>query len=247
MPSEMQTRDWLVPQTLKFSDLPCLPRQSLPGSSRTKPNHSASSLGHSGAQGPAAGRRGTPALWWPVCPPTKCLSTAVRASSALPGKEHLQQSPASVGSSLLGMPGCVHLAAVTRGGRWEGDTTLGFLPLRPQQAEHREAEQGRALCWHAAASAATTGTCWGGEMSTPSKVVEAVWALHSSTLLLLLQLVTRPKEFPGTKRQQRQLWFYLFRGKMYSVCSKPHGPHGAWSISHFYLPHDLLPMGDDSK
>lgn len=247
MPSEMQTRDWLVPQTLKFSDLPCLPRQSHPGSSRMKPNHSATSLGRSRAQGPAAGRRGTPAPWWPGCLPTKCLSMAARASSALPGKEHLQQSPASVGSSLLGMPGCVHLAAVTRGDQQEGDTTLGFLPPWPQQAEHREAEQGRAFCWHAAASTATTGTCWGGEMSTPSKGVEAVWALHSSTLLLLLQLETRPKKFPHTKRQQRQLWFYLFRGKMCSVCLKPHGPHGAWSISHFYLPHYLLPMGYDSK
>lgn len=34
---------------------------------------------------------------------------------------------------------------------------------------------------------------------------------------------------------------------MSSVHSRPNGPHGAWPMSHFYLPHYPLPMGDDSK
>lgn len=125
-PQECKQETGLFPQTLKFNDLPWLSRQDHPGSSRTKPSHSGSSLGHSKAQGPAAERRGAPAPWWPVCPLTKPLSTAVRASSALPGKGHSQESP--VGSSLLGMPGCVHLAVVTRGGWQGGDTTLSLLP-----------------------------------------------------------------------------------------------------------------------
>lgn len=79
-------------------------------------------------------------------------------------------------------------------------------------------------------------------MPTPPEGMEA---LH--TLLQLLQLASQPKKCPGKNRQYRQSWFYLFRGKMCSVCSRTHGPHGAQSISHFYLPHYLLPMGDDTK
>lgn len=92
--------------------------------------------------------------------PHQTLEHSCQGKLSLPGEGHLQQSPVPAGSSLLGMAGCVPLAVVTRGGWQGGDTTLGSLPPRPQQAEHREAEQGRALCWHA-------GTCWGGEMPTP--------------------------------------------------------------------------------
>lgn len=35
--------------------------------------------------------------------------------------------------------------------------------------------------------------------------------------------------------------FYLFRGKIAQFV-QAHGPHGARSISHFYLPHSLLPL-----
>lgn len=207
-PQECKQENGLFPQSLKFSDLPCLPRQDHPGSSRTKPSHSASSLlGHSRAQGPAAGRRGASAAWWPVCPLSKPLSQGKLslAWKGIPAAEPCPGGQQPPGDARL-CP-CVWLWSQEVAGGEVTPHWPSFHPGHSRQSRGKQNREGLCAGTQPLPQPPQGPAGAGGEMPAPPEGLEAVWALHSSTLLLLLlllQLEAGHKAFPGTKRQP---WF----------------------------------------
>lgn len=166
----------------------------------------------------------------------------------------LQRRPAPAGSSLhagLAGAGTAGMCPAGRGDeRWlVGRGHRARLPsTQPQRAGHREAEQGRVLHWHAAASAATAGTWLERGHANTCRRERRLFG-HGTAALRSLCCSWGPA--PGNVLAQRgkrdNRVFYLPRGQMCSVHSRPNGPQAAWSMSHFCLPRYLLPVGDDSK
>lgn len=155
------------------SDLPWPARQSWPqGGAGSSPTAAWTTSVSHGAQRSAAGWRKTEGEdQHPVLPQhayhlTKLLlpSTSAGVSSAMPEK----QTAAAVPCPGRQQPPCRARRSRDRQRvsiwPWSPAVAGGegaphfFLPPWLQRAGHREAEQGRVLCWHAAASAATAGT-----------------------------------------------------------------------------------------
>lgn len=169
MPSGMQTREWLVPSEPKIQ-WPALPPQTGPPreqQDQAKPQCKLPPWSQQGS-GTCSREKGSISSLVACLSPLQTLESG-QAQPRLERDTRSRALPRRAAASWGCQAVSLCLATVTRGGWRGGDTTLALLPPRPQQAEQGEAEQGRALCWHAAAAAATAGTCWGwgGDASTP--------------------------------------------------------------------------------
>lgn len=145
-----------------------------------------------------------PALPQHVCHISKHLfqRMSAGASSAMPEK----QTAAAVHCPDWQQPPCRacwsrdasrHPSVLGQSGGWLwGGTAHCFLPPLPQWAGCREAEQGKVLCWHAAASTATAGT-W---LERGASWCERRLFRHHAAAFCSLCQGPSPREIPGTKR-----------------------------------------------
>lgn len=159
--SSMQKRHTLVPKPPTHMVTHALaPHIKLaPGSSGTKPNCSVSHL--SWEQGLGI-----------------CNGTAHTVGAHLsPEQTPISEQQTSMQDLLEHQSTCGQ-----SGGWWGGDTACCFLPPPLHWVGHREAEEGRVWCWHAAASAATTGMWLQGVTPEPAGVVKAARTLWDGTL-----------------------------------------------------------------
>lgn len=265
LPSGMQTRDLLVPESLKYTvTCPGPPDGASPREQQdqAKPQRELPRLatGLRDLQQDEEKQKGKTSTSY-------CCSTSItlpntyfqarlrgQAQPCLKSRR-LQRCPAPAGSSLhAGLAGagtasvrpfgCGHAWWLARGddrtrlpstlaavGWVQGSRTRkGFELARSRLRSHRRDLAG------------------GGRDANTSRRERRLFGHRTAALC---SLCCRWESAPGNLLAQRgnrdNHGFYLFRGKMCSVHSRPNGPHGAWSMSYFYLLHYLLPMGDDSK
>lgn len=174
LPSGVQTTDLLIPESLKYTvtcpgppdGTGCREQRDQAKLQRELPRL-ATGLGDvQRGEEKQKGKTSTPhCCSTSITLPNTYFQACLRGQAQLCLKSRrLQRCPAPAGSSLhagLAGAGTGGMCPSVRGDEWwlAGRGHRARLPsTQPQRAGHREAEQGRVLCWHAAASTATAGT-----------------------------------------------------------------------------------------
>lgn len=90
------------------------------------------------------------------------------------------------------------------------------------------------------------GPGWRGVMLTPPRGRGGSLGIAQKHFAPSAAAVDQPQGISWHKEAETTMLFICSEERCARFIQDPNGPHGAWSMSYFYLPYYLFPMGDDT-